>query len=42
MFENEIMFPVALYAEMLWNPEEPSAEVISRVSKYPCVNYGNP
>ena len=41
MFENEITFPVALYAEMLWNPEEPSAEMVSRVSKYPCVNYGN-
>lgn len=41
MFENEIMFPVALYAEMLWNPEEPSADAITRVSKYPCVNYGN-
>ena len=41
MFENEIMFPVALYAEMLWNSDEPSADAITRVSKYPCVNYGN-
>ena len=41
MFENQITFPVALYAEMLWTPGRDTAEMIEQVSKYPCVNYSN-
>lgn len=41
MFENKIIFPVALYAEMMWTPTQNSLEMIGQVSKYPCVNYSN-
>ena len=41
MFENEIMLPAALYAEMLWTPDRDSSEMIEQVSKYPCVHYAN-
>lgn len=41
VLENEIMFPLALYAEMLWEPNENSLEMIEQVSKYPCVNFSN-
>lgn len=41
MFENEVMFPVALYAEMLWTPEQPVNEMIGQVAKYPCVKFAN-
>lgn len=41
MFENQIPFPTALYAEMLWTPGRDTAEMIEQVSKYPCVNFSN-
>ena len=41
MFENQIAFPVALYAEMLWTPDRDSIEMIGQVSKYPCVDFSN-
>lgn len=41
MFENKIAFPVALYAEMLWAPNQSSLELIGLVSKYPCVQFSN-
>lgn len=41
MFENEIMFPVALYADLLWNPNRDIDEVIEMVAKYPCVKFAN-
>ena len=41
MFENKIMLPVALYAEMLWSPETNSEELIEQVAQYPCVEFSN-
>ena len=41
MFENQIAFPVAVYAEMLWTPDRDSIEMIGQVSKYLSVNYSN-
>ena len=41
MFEKQIAFPVAVFAELLWNPEKSSNEIISTVSKYPCVTFAN-
>ena len=41
VFENEIMFPVALYADLLWNPRRDIGEIIENVSKYPCVKFAN-
>ena len=41
MFENEIMLPVALYAEILWNPEEPIGDIISSVAQKPFVKFAN-
>ena len=41
MFENEIMFPVALYSEILWNPEEQIGDIISRVAMNPFVKFAN-
>lgn len=41
MLENQITFPVALYAEMLWSPNDDAMEMVERVAKYPCVNFSN-
>jgi len=41
MLENQIAFPVALFAEMLWTPTGDSMEMVAQVSKYPCVNFSN-
>jgi hypothetical protein len=41
LFENEIFFPVALFAEMLWDSSAGTQTIIERVSKYPCVNFAN-
>ena len=41
MFENEIMFPVALFADLLWNPNRKIEDVIEAVAKYPCVKFAN-
>jgi len=41
MFENKIMLPVALYAEMLWDHSVNTGAMIARVSKYPCVEFAN-
>lgn len=41
MFENEIMLPVALFAELLWNPETDLGELTEQVAKYPCVKFAN-
>ena len=32
MFERKIMFPVALYSEMLWNTEDDTSEMINEVA----------
>lgn len=39
MLENKIALPVALYAEMLWNPDRNASEMIGQVAKYPCVYF---
>ena len=41
VFEQEIMLPVALYAQMLWTPDVPAAELIGQVAKYPHVRFAN-
>jgi len=40
-FENEIMIPVALYAEFLWDPNINANDTIETVSKYPFVKFAN-
>lgn len=39
LFEEKIMLPTAIYAELLFNPDENINELISRVSSYPCVDF---
>ena len=41
MLENQIMLPVALFAEMLWNPNTDMGDMIEQVAKYPCVDFAN-
>lgn len=41
MFENEIMLPVALYAELLWTPDADLPTLLEEVSKFPCVCFAN-
>ena len=41
MFENKIMFPVALFAELLWDANDNIGNMIEDVSKYPCVTFAN-
>lgn len=41
VFENEIMLPVALFAEMLWNPDADIHELTEQVAKYPCVSFAS-
>lgn len=41
MFEQKIMFPVALYAEMLWTPADDPQEMTERVARYPDVYFSN-
>ena len=41
MLENQIMLPVALYADMLWDCNRDVYEIVEQVSKYRCVQYAN-
>ena len=41
MFENQIMFPAALFAALLWDPNGRIEDIIEEVSKYPCVGFAN-
>ena len=41
MLGNQIAFPVALYAEMLWTPDDDAMEMAERVAKYPDVHFSN-
>ena len=41
MFENQLPFVTALFAEMLWNPNMDINETISVVASYPCVTFAN-
>lgn len=38
MLENKIMLPVAIYAQMLWEPGADTWELMGQVAKYPCVS----
>ena len=37
MFEAKIPLPAAIYAELLWDPSRPVSDIISDVTRYPCV-----
>ena len=39
IFENEIMFPVAVMAEMMWSPEIEACETLEAVAKYPFIRF---
>jgi len=41
LFERELPFPAALYAEMLWTPEADTQDMIEYVASYPCVRFAN-
>ena len=41
MFEDNIFFAAALYAQLLWDDKSPLDEIISMVSAKPCVNFAN-
>ena len=41
MFEKDIFFPVALYAELLWDPKSDIGELTECVANYPCVTFAN-
>ena len=41
LLENRIMFPAALYAELLWTPDADVYELTETVSKYPFVCFAN-
>ena len=41
LFEKEIPFPVALYAETLWDCETQSDEIMKKVMLFPCVKFAN-
>lgn len=41
MFEKDVFFPVAVYAELLWTPGRELGELIECVSNYPSVTFAN-
>ena len=41
VFENEIPYSAALFADILWNPERNTDEIKETVAKYPCVKFAN-
>jgi hypothetical protein len=41
MFENEIMYPAALYSELIWDPDGNINDILGQVAKYPCVKFAN-
>jgi hypothetical protein len=41
LFEEDIPFPAALYAEMLWTPQADTQDMIQYVASYPCVKFAN-
>ena len=41
LFEREIPFPAALFAEMLWESETAVTRLIARVAKYPAITFAN-
>ena len=40
-FEEKIFLPVALYAEMLWNPETDTDTLLEQVAQYPITEFAN-
>lgn len=41
MFESFVSLPTAIFAEILWNPNQNVNELISDVAKYSCVKFAN-
>ena len=41
MLEDKIAFPVALFAELLWDPSADTARLIEEISKFPYVSFSN-
>ena len=41
IFEDKIFLPVALYANIIWDCNKNSTDLISEVMKYPCVELAN-
>jgi hypothetical protein len=39
IFENEIMFPVAVMAEMMWSPDADAGQTLEYVAKYPFIRF---
>lgn len=37
MLESEIALPVAIYAQMMWDPHTPTEEAVNVAAKHPCV-----
>lgn len=40
MLERDIMLPVAMYAQMLWEPERNFDELLQETALWPCVHFG--
>ena len=40
MLERDIMLPVALYAQMLWEPERDFDKLLQETALWPCVHFG--
>jgi hypothetical protein len=40
-FENQILLPTALYAEMLWSPETDANTLLEQVAQYPITEFAN-
>ena len=41
MLEEKIAFPVALFAELLWDPSADTGSLIEQISKFPSVSFSN-
>ena len=41
MLEDKIAFPVALFAELLWDPSADTGSLIEQISKFPSVSFSN-
>lgn len=39
LLEHTCWFPVALYAQLLWTPDDPVEEILQRVAQRPCVTF---
>ena len=41
MLDEKIAFPVALFAELLWDPDADTDRLIEEISKFPSVKFSN-